>query len=142
MIEKNVKSRIQNKHDIEANWAKAENFVPLIGEIIVYDIDENYDYERIKIGDGVSNVNILPFSIEEVLTVELDETVIGTPNTINADSLGGKSADEFALRSDVESLKNTPFIPQVSTEDNGKFLRVVDGVWAAVALPNAEGVGF
>ena len=92
---------------------------------------ENIDFDNINI-EG----------LDDALTVELKDIAIGTPNTINADSLGGKSADEFALRSDVESLKNTPFIPQVSTEDNGKFLRVVDGVWAAVALPNAEGVGF
>lgn len=72
MIEKNVKSRIQNKHDIEANWAKAENFVPLIGEIIVYDIDENYDYERFKIGDGTTSVTGLPFADENVLE-EIDK---------------------------------------------------------------------
>ena len=29
--------------------------------MIVYDVDENYDYQRIKIGDGIKNVNILPF---------------------------------------------------------------------------------
>lgn len=33
-------------------------------------------------------------------------------------------------------------LPPVSTSDNGKFLRVVDGVWAASQLQNAEGVGF
>lgn len=32
--------------------------------------------------------------------------------------------------------------PPVTAEDNGKFLRVVDGAWSAVAVPNAEGVGF
>ena len=72
MTEKNIKSRIQNKHDIEANWAKAENFVPLIGEIIVYDIDENYDYERFKIGDGTTSVTGLPFADENVLE-EIDK---------------------------------------------------------------------
>jgi hypothetical protein len=32
--------------------------------LIVYDIDENYNYERFKIGDGSSNVNDLPFISE------------------------------------------------------------------------------
>lgn len=59
--EKNINSRIQHKHDTEANWNKATNFIPKQGELIVYDIDENYDYQRIKIGDGVTNVNELPF---------------------------------------------------------------------------------
>lgn len=62
MSEKNtLRTRLVNKHDIEANWLKAINFTPLQGELIVYDADENYNYERIKMGDGVTNVNELPF---------------------------------------------------------------------------------
>ena len=30
----------------------------------------------------------------------------------------------------------------VSDSDNGKFLRVVNGAWAAVAIESAEGVSF
>ena len=33
-------------------------------------------------------------------------------------------------------------VPEVTTADNGKFARVVDGVWTAVALANAEEVSF
>ena len=33
-------------------------------------------------------------------------------------------------------------LPEVSTTDNGKFLQVVNGVWTAVAITNAEGVGY
>ena len=33
-------------------------------------------------------------------------------------------------------------VPSVTTSDNGKFLRVVNGAWAAVALDNASGVSF
>jgi hypothetical protein len=40
------------------------NFIPKQGELIVYDIDSNYSYERLKIGDGVQNVNALPFVID------------------------------------------------------------------------------
>lgn len=60
-MEKTMKARVQHKHDIEANWLKATNFTPLASEIIVYDPDENYDYPRIKIGDGKTNINTLPF---------------------------------------------------------------------------------
>lgn len=60
-MEKTMKARVQHKHDIEANWLKATNFIPLASEIIVYDPDENYDYPRIKIGDGETNINALPF---------------------------------------------------------------------------------
>lgn len=41
----------------------------------------------------------------------------------------------------VGDLPN-PELPSVTEADNGKVLRVVNGVWAAVAIPNAEGVGF
>ena len=33
-------------------------------------------------------------------------------------------------------------IPNVTTADNGKFLRVVSGAWAVVTLNNAEGAEF
>lgn len=59
---KSIKTRIQNKHDLAVNWKQAANFVPLAGELIVYETD--YDatsnptgskYPRIKIGNGVVN---------------------------------------------------------------------------------------
>ena len=61
MAEKTLKTRIIHKHDIESNWSKATGFVPKQGELIVYDKDSNYDYERVKVGDGATNVNDLPF---------------------------------------------------------------------------------
>ena len=67
------------KHDIEANWNTKVDFIPKKGEFILYDIDENYSYERIKVGDGITPVTNLPFylaseinSIQQKLQV-LDE---------------------------------------------------------------------
>lgn len=68
-----LNTRIQHKHDTEINWSKATGFIPKQGELIVYDIDDNYDYERIKIGDGVTNVNSLPFANEIITDAEIDE---------------------------------------------------------------------
>ena len=59
------KGRIQHKNDIEANWKLATNFTPLKGEIIIYNADEITPYERLKIGDGKTNVNELSFVNEE-----------------------------------------------------------------------------
>lgn len=59
-----IKTRIQHKHDIEANWLLATNFVPLAGELIIYDIDAEHSFERFKVGNGVDNVNTLPFVID------------------------------------------------------------------------------
>ena len=33
-------------------------------------------------------------------------------------------------------------VPSVTTADNGKFLRVVNGAWAVAAIDNASGVSF
>ena len=81
--EKNINSRIVHKHDTEANWNKATNFSPKQGEIIVYDVDANYSYERFKIGDGIKKVNELPFAnanIDSTLSIEgaaADAKVVG-----------------------------------------------------------------
>ena len=61
MSEKTLNTRIQQKHDIEINWSKAVNFIPKIGEVIVYDPDENHAVARVKIGDGVKTVVDLAF---------------------------------------------------------------------------------
>ena len=57
-----IKARFAQKHDVEANWNKATNFIPKAGEIIVYDADDIYSYPRIKVGDGTTKVNDLPFA--------------------------------------------------------------------------------
>ena len=57
-------TRIIHTHDVQANWDQCADFVPCAGEAIVYDIDEQHTYERVKIGDGVHSVTELPFIIE------------------------------------------------------------------------------
>ena len=56
--------RMKCKHDIKANWALAVNFSPMAGEIIIYDPDEENPVARMKVGDGTTNVNDLPFLTE------------------------------------------------------------------------------
>lgn len=75
-----MKERVQVKHDTAENWAKAVNFVPLSGELIVYDgIMEDGIYTerpRIKIGDGVHNVNDLPFIDTSKPNVQIKDGVL------------------------------------------------------------------
>ena len=42
MANSQIKTRIIHKHDTEANWNLATNFIPKQGEIIIYDKDSNY----------------------------------------------------------------------------------------------------
>ena len=60
---KSLKTRIQHKHDTEANWQQAVTFVPLAGEIIIYDADDANSTPRVKIGDGSTLVNDLGFTV-------------------------------------------------------------------------------
>ena len=47
-----VISKFEGEHEFLSNFYPSK---------IVYDIDDNYDYTRIKIGDGVRTVTELPF---------------------------------------------------------------------------------
>ena len=68
-----LKTQIINKHDIEENWEKAIKFIPEKGQIIVYDIDDMYPYERFKIGDGISYVSNLPFAAPQIQIITWEE---------------------------------------------------------------------
>lgn len=63
--EKTLKTRVVLKHDTEANWETAGNatnpFIPKKGEVIIYDPDDTHTCSRQKVGDGIKNVNELPF---------------------------------------------------------------------------------
>lgn len=85
-----ILTRIQHKHDVEANWRKATNFAPLAGELIIYDADENYEYPRFKVGiwDGESEktadmlVSNLPFvTSEQLLEIGLSDYSIQQTDT-------------------------------------------------------------
>ena len=78
METKVLKTRILLKHDSEENWLKTTGFIPLAGEMIIYDADETYDYERIKIGNGIDNVNSLVFVNEEITESKIDEICSST----------------------------------------------------------------
>lgn len=66
MANKEIKTRIQNKNDTSENWAKTVNFVPLKGEIIIYN-----DTLQFKIGDGTSLLSQLEFVDKEFTTEEI-----------------------------------------------------------------------
>ena len=117
-----INTRTQQKIDTQANWEKAVNFTPLKGEIIVYEADETYDYPRIKIGDGTTKVNGLPFvsaagssekvfsEVGEIVELEIEP---GTPMTvvskINRDEKWGWSNKLI-----LHQVNNTNFVDLTS----------------------------
>jgi len=100
-----INIRHEQKHDYEINWLKAVNFIPKKGEIIIYDaeVDDNGNIltlangkpvfpeegkthlneryhpltqSRQKIGDGIRNVNDLPFSTPSIWAGEGTDSLI------------------------------------------------------------------
>lgn len=75
---KTIKGRISNKHGTEEYWILSvytdltkktlrENpFIPLDGELIIYDPDSVWVHKRSKIGDGSTCVTDLPFTNTQV----------------------------------------------------------------------------
>lgn len=80
MSQKEIKTRIQHKHDLEVNWKKAVNFTPLAGELIIYDADEDHPYPRFKSGDGEHTITELPFT-----TIAIDDSPAeGSQNPVSS----------------------------------------------------------
>lgn len=61
-MQNTLNTRILLKHDTPEKWNEIPNFIPLAGEIIIYDGVN----PQIKIGDGVSTLAELNFLISEM----------------------------------------------------------------------------
>lgn len=68
-----IKEQTLIKKDTSINWNKAKNFIPKENEIIIYT-----DFNSIKIGNGKTKVNDLPFVDNNEYAVEEDTLVINT----------------------------------------------------------------
>ena len=107
MSSKIINSRIQNKHDTEQNWNAVVNFIPKQGEIIIYDIDENYSYERLKIGDGIQTVNNLKFLPTKTSQLENDSDFVSQAQVeAMVESLNSDKVLRFYCIEDVTIVTN------------------------------------
>ena len=67
MKDSNMKARISMLHKTEYEWNLLHNFIPFSGEFIIFDKDLHYDYIRVKIGDGKTLLQDLPFLVDSAL---------------------------------------------------------------------------
>lgn len=111
-MSKTVNTRIQNKIDTSANWAKATNFTPLKGEIIIYS-----DLKKIKIGDGVTKVGALQFLADDnthqsIKTLKTDNTTAQSPSS--GETIAGSGTinlHKVSKTGSYNDLLNKPTIP-------------------------------
>ena len=131
MSEKELKARIQQKHDVEANWINATGFSPKAGEIIVYDADENNPV-RFKIGDGVTNVNLLPFATKQFISY-LSQQLTAEQQLQARQNIGiiGEGANGYSIyKTSVNNLQEVNFeIPIAKVQNNGRTLQVGDYIY-------------
>lgn len=131
MAEKVLTSRIIHKHDIAANWSKATGFTPRAGELIVYDIDTDYAYERVKIGDGVRNVNALPF-VDDALRATLVELINSVDDKVDAVStlVGDKAVSEQIATAvaDKADVVNGQYAVTATSDDGVAYVATVPSV--------------
>lgn len=137
--EHSLKSRIINKHDLEANWLKAANFIPKRGETIYYDpeVDESGNvlegahiveegkepylpggrtspmlYARQKVGDGIRKVSDLPFIIDEVVTSKVNE-VVADKDIFEIDMLTVNAHGGVAAGEDLNGLTTKEILKKI-----------------------------
>lgn len=137
MANKTYQGRIVQKHDSSTNWAKATNFIPLKGEIIVYD-----DLKKIKIGDGETKVGDLTFinDNDTLATVAKTGSYSDLKNKPTIPSVGngtltiqknGTSAGTFTANATTNKTINITVPTKVSelTDDvvSGKYLPLTGG---------------
>lgn len=112
MADKTIKTRILQKTDTSANWAKAVNFIPKKGELIVYS-----DLRKIKIGDGETKVTTLPFladsdTHQSIKVLNTNNTTTQSPSTnetINGN--GTINLHKIAKTGSYSDLLDKPTIP-------------------------------
>ena len=104
-----IKTRIIQKHAQAATWDNAKNFVPLEGELIVFDKDSSTSYPRLKIGDGSKTINELPF-----ITAGTAEKLVSVRKITLAGAIGGQI--EFDGSNDV--IMNTSLNGSFEFEGN------------------------
>lgn len=77
-----IKSRVLLKTDTTANWEKATNFIPKVGEVCIYSdrfqLDDGTYVPGIKVGDGTSYISELEFMGDEYITNEEIDEILGS----------------------------------------------------------------
>lgn len=134
MANKIFQGRIVQKHDTKANWDKATNFVPLKGEIIIYD-----DLNKIKIGDGSTKINDLKF---DTATFYVKVTQ-GTGNSVTADKTAKEIYDAYQTGYAVSAIAqfnsiNYPYIlPLAAINENNGIIIIGFGALGSTSLTTA-----
>ena len=137
-MEKRLHTRIVLKHDLEVNWLSSANFIPMQGELIIYDTEvaqdgtiltlpegrsTPYTYERFKLGDGINTVVNLPF---------VDETAVLKSTQILHN--GVSLSDIIATLDSYAKIENVPTkVSQLENDSNYTSEEQVEALFQRLA---------
>lgn len=93
-------------------------------------------------GDGAGNLSAVETVNADLL--DLNPSAVGLGNVDNVKQYSATNPPPYPVTSvnGKTGAVTISALPTVTTADNGKFLRVVNGVWAADTVPSAGGVAF
>ena len=93
-------------------------------------------------GDGAGNLSAVETINADLL--DLNPAAVGLGNVDNVKQYSVSNPPPYPVTSvnGKTGAVTVHEVPTVTTSDNGKFLRVVNGVWAAVEIANANGGSF
>lgn len=133
MSVKQLRGRVQHKKKTEAEWyldvyvsagstkLREKPFIPLDGELIVFEKDDTHENDRFKFGDGETNVMELPFTSVELVQADWNQT-----DKTKADFVKNKTHG-YDEKGNVKQL-DPKYIPPVSKL--GGIEAVVNGTGA------------
>ena len=135
-------ARLQLKADTEANWI-AHPIVPLANELIIYTADNTHPFSRLKVGDGSTNVNNLPFVYSGTLNGQEVE-LVKLPNFASFPSPGSEDKlyvdlstsriYHYAAASGYTQLSNFEY--NVSKESIGSVVSWLPGIVTTARVEN------
>jgi len=131
-----------NKLKEEVFLANEKKYVGLTGLIsVINNIKTKYaQIQHAHVKSEIIDFPSIPFKTSELIN---DSGFKTTDN--NTTYTLSKSGDVVTLIGSDDSTSIFVIekeLPTVTTNNEGDFLRVVNGVWAAATIPNAEGASF
>lgn len=113
----------------------------------ILDLNAYYDlFERAGCFDSISNDHFTEVGyakVAEAIIYVWNQVLSNEPLKFSDVHLSNVITTKFATEAYVQNaISGSGSLPAVTSTDNGKVLRVVNGAWSAVSLPSASGVSF
>lgn len=128
-------------HATEAEWLDI-NYIPKTAELVIYDTDENCNYFRFKVGNGVNLVHELPFELLPKAEVEsLVNSLIASAGHLKRVVLG--KADNLPAIEDADTntiyMKMSEFSLVADVYDE---YMVINEAWEKIGSTRVDLTGY